>query len=99
MESNREALPIERRQLGEFKQAADDRLKRVRWRPKVGAPSTPPAPGALQWRESTSAPASEASVSVLEVVQQLCGDAVLLSEDAHRVLSAIRLGLQIGSYL
>jgi hypothetical protein len=56
-------------------------------------------PGAPDWRESTTGPALEQRVSLVAVAHQISRDPVILSDDAHRVLSVVRRGIQIGAHL
>ena len=94
------AIPIEHRQLRELADRANRLLKEVKWTPKTPAPAAAPArPGAPEWRDSTTAPALEQRVSLLAVAHQIGRDPVILSDDAHRVLSVVRRGIQIGAHL
>src|SRR5215468_5913526 len=94
------AIPIEQRQLREFAERANRLLQQVKWTPKVPPPaSVPSPPGTPQWRDSSTTPAVEQRVSLLQVAHQLSRDPVLLSDDAHRVMSVIRRGIQIGAHL
>ena len=42
---------------------------------------------------------TEQRISLLQIAHQLSRDPVLLSDDAHRVLSVVRRGIQIGAHL
>jgi hypothetical protein len=94
------AIPIELRQLREFAERANRLLQQVKWTPKAAPPASAQAqPGAPEWRDSSITPAVEQRVSLLQVAHQLSRDPVLLSDDAHRVMSVIRRGVQIGAHL
>src|SRR5262245_58088411 len=94
------AIPIEQRQLREVAERANRLLQQVKWTPRTPPPASAPAqPGTLEWRDSTTAPAAEQRVSLLQLAHRLSRDPVLLSDDAHRVMSVIRRGIQIGAHL
>ena len=94
------AIPIEQRQLREFAERANRLLQQVKWTPKALPPAAATAPpGAPEWRDSSIVQPIEQRVSLLQIAHQLSRDPVLLSDDAHRVLSVVRRGIQIGAHL
>jgi len=94
------AIPIEHRQLRELAERANRLVKEVKWTPKAPPPATAPSrPGAPEWRDSSTAAPIEQRVSLLALAHQISRDPVLLSDDAHRVLSVVRRGIQVGAHL
>lgn len=96
-----DALPIKAEYLNEFTSRANALLAKVEWQPKAGITNTKPVQDAStpSYRESSLAPATTESVSLLKIARAISRDEALLSSDVNHCLQTVREGIKMGMYL
>ncbi len=99
MASSQSGVTIEEADVRKFLDRANPLLAAAKWQPKQDPFAKSKEQGAGGWRDSTTLPLAEQSISIVSFTRKLADDALLLPDGFNHVLGIVRKGLCLGMHL